>query len=84
MKRHRIASFAITGIARYRRSELAARSRGCCRYAPSCSHYAETALRHRALPVALLLILWRLALRLALRTLRTERAARHIRPGTGA
>ena len=59
MKRHRIASFAITGIARYRRSELAARSRGCCRYAPSCSHYAETALRHRALPVALLLILWR-------------------------
>ncbi|MBV9291465.1 MAG: membrane protein insertion efficiency factor YidD [Frankiales bacterium] len=31
-----------------------------CRFSPSCSHYAEAALRERLLPVALLLIAWRL------------------------
>jgi putative component of membrane protein insertase Oxa1/YidC/SpoIIIJ protein YidD len=59
MNGHRIASSAISGIARYRRSELAARTHGCCRFSPSCSHYAEQALQRRALPIAVLLVLWR-------------------------
>ena len=46
-------------IAGYRQSELAARSAGCCRYSPSCSHYAEDVLTTRALPVALWLIVAR-------------------------
>lgn len=43
-------------IDRYRHSELAGRSAGCCRFSPTCSHYAEDVLLSRALPVALLLI----------------------------
>ena len=43
-----------------------------CRFTPSCSHYAEDALRLRNLPVALLLIAWRL-----LRCNRFTPAGRH-------
>jgi putative component of membrane protein insertase Oxa1/YidC/SpoIIIJ protein YidD len=46
-------------IAGYRQSELAARSAGCCRYSPSCSHYAEQVLATRTMPVALWLIVRR-------------------------
>jgi putative component of membrane protein insertase Oxa1/YidC/SpoIIIJ protein YidD len=55
-----LPALTIAAIHRYRRSDLAARSTGCCRFAPSCSHYAEEALRRRAYPVALALIAWRI------------------------
>lgn len=54
-----IRAAGLRAIERYRGSELAARSRGCCRYTPTCSHYAEQALLHRALPMAVLLIVRR-------------------------
>jgi putative component of membrane protein insertase Oxa1/YidC/SpoIIIJ protein YidD len=60
MRRARIASLLIRQIESYRRSEVAAMHAGSCPFAPSCSHYGETALRRRALPVALVLIAWRL------------------------
>ncbi|MBK5306941.1 MAG: membrane protein insertion efficiency factor YidD [Frankiaceae bacterium] len=55
-----LSALTIAAIHRYRRSDLAARSSGCCRFSPSCSHYAEQALRRRAYPAALMLIAWRL------------------------
>src|SRR3954462_9336310 len=54
----RPATFLIRRIERYRSSSLAGRAD--CRFAPTCSHYAEEALRTRRLPVAVLLIVWRL------------------------
>lgn len=51
---------ALRGIARYRTSALHRRSQGCCRFTPSCSHYAQDALRQRSFPVAVLLVVWRL------------------------
>ena len=51
---------ALRGIANYRASTLHERAAGCCRFTPTCSHYAEEALRRRSFPVALLLIAWRL------------------------
>ena len=54
----RLAHSAVRGIQRYRRSRYG--NLGGCRFEPSCSHYAEQALRARALPVALLLIASRL------------------------
>ena len=50
---------AISFIHAFRASRLHRRTEGCCRFTPTCSHYAEDALRRRALPVALLLIVWR-------------------------
>ena len=55
---HRSARFLIHRIERYRSSALA--TRGACRFTPSCSRYAEEALRTRRLPTALALIVWRL------------------------
>ena len=54
----RPAAFLIRRIERYRTSSLAGRAD--CRFTPTCSHYAEEALRARWLPVAALLIVWRL------------------------
>ena len=54
----RLADRAIHRIERYRRSSVA--QNNTCRFTPSCSHYAEDALRHRTLLVALWLITWRL------------------------
>lgn len=51
---------ALQAIDRYRHSHLHDEIAGCCRFTPSCSHYAEDALRHRALPMALLLVAWRI------------------------
>ncbi|MDQ1713399.1 MAG: uncharacterized protein QOE45_2849 [Frankiaceae bacterium] len=51
---------ALRGIARYRTSRLRERTAGCCRFTPSCSHYAEDALRRRGFAVALVLIAWRI------------------------
>jgi putative component of membrane protein insertase Oxa1/YidC/SpoIIIJ protein YidD len=56
----RIASALIESIHRYRRNRPAWTKRIECRFQPTCSHFAEHALRERALPVALLLILGRL------------------------
>src|SRR3954447_6620265 len=53
----RPATFLIRRIERYRSSSLAGRAE--CRFAPTCSHYAEEALRTRWLPVAVALIAWR-------------------------
>ena len=58
-RRHgRIVQFALRRIERYRASGLGANA--ACRFTPSCSRYAEEALRARRLPIAVLLILWRL------------------------
>lgn len=46
-------------VARYRRRG-AGRLAGHCRFQPSCSTFAQEALRTRALPVAVALIAWRL------------------------
>lgn len=54
----RPTAFLIHRIERYRSSSLAGRAD--CRFTPTCSHYAEDALRARRLPVAMLLIVWRL------------------------
>jgi putative component of membrane protein insertase Oxa1/YidC/SpoIIIJ protein YidD len=54
-----IGHLGLRAIARYRTSGLAERSAGCCRFTPTCSHYAEQALRERNLFVALFLILRR-------------------------
>ena len=54
----RLADRAIRRIERYRSSPLGRNT--ACRFTPSCSHYAEEALRGRAFPVASLLIAWRL------------------------
>ncbi len=51
---------ALRAIDRYRHSRLRERTAGCCRFAPSCSHYAEDALRQRSFLVALLLVTWRI------------------------
>jgi putative membrane protein insertion efficiency factor len=51
---------ALRGIAGYRASRLHERSAGCCRFTPTCSHYAEDALRRRGFAVALVLVAWRL------------------------
>jgi putative component of membrane protein insertase Oxa1/YidC/SpoIIIJ protein YidD len=58
MQQRRLAARAIRRIERYRGSSLAGRS--ACRFAPTCSHYAEEALLTRRLPLAMLLIVWRL------------------------
>src|SRR3954466_9893263 len=55
---NRFASRLIARIERYRHGPLA--GSGACRFSPSCSWYAEEALRTRRLPAALLLIAWRL------------------------
>ncbi len=60
MRRHHSAELAIRAITRYRQSQWAGRTHGCCRYTPTCSHYAETALRRRAFPMAVVLIAWRI------------------------
>lgn len=54
----RSAAFFIRRIEGYRASPMGGRA--ACRFTPSCSYYAEEALRTRVLPVALLLISWRL------------------------
>ena len=53
---------ALAAIGRYQTSAFHERLAGrCeCRFTPSCSHYAEDALRRRSVPVALLLIAWRI------------------------
>lgn len=56
----RVRDAGISAIERYRVSRFHDRTAGCCRFTPTCSHYAEDALRRRALPVALLLIVWRI------------------------
>lgn len=50
---------ALRGIETYRTSRLHERTAGCCRFTPTCSHYAEDALRRRGLVVALVLVAWR-------------------------
>jgi putative component of membrane protein insertase Oxa1/YidC/SpoIIIJ protein YidD len=47
-------------IDRYRTSPEFARYHGACRFRPTCSAYAARALRTRALPYAVVLIVWRL------------------------
>jgi len=54
----RLADRAIQRIERYRRTSVARNN--TCRFTPSCSHYAEEALRRRTVVVAVLLIAWRL------------------------
>jgi putative component of membrane protein insertase Oxa1/YidC/SpoIIIJ protein YidD len=56
----RLTTRALRAIESYRHSRLHDEVAGCCRFTPSCSHYAEDALEQRALPVALLLVVWRL------------------------
>jgi putative membrane protein insertion efficiency factor len=55
----RISSLLLRRIERYRSTSPLA-NRGACRFTPTCSHYAEEALRTRALPLALLMVAWRL------------------------
>ena len=47
-------------IGRYQRSEKARVAAGCCRFSPSCSHYAIEAFETRRFPVAMALVLSRL------------------------
>jgi putative component of membrane protein insertase Oxa1/YidC/SpoIIIJ protein YidD len=54
----RLTALLIHRIERYRSSSLAGRAD--CRFTPTCSRYAEEALRTRWLPVAVALIAWRL------------------------
>lgn len=56
----RIAAALIESIHRYRRNRPAWTERIECRFQPTCSHFAEHALRERALPIALFMILGRL------------------------
>jgi len=55
---NRPARFLVRRIERYRSSSLAGRAD--CRFTPTCSRYAEEALRTRRLPIAVWLIVWRL------------------------
>ena len=55
-----LARAAVRGSDNYRNSTIHDRVGNRCRFSPSCSHYADEALRTRRLPVALLLIAWRL------------------------
>src|SRR4051812_39370289 len=55
---HSVTALALRRIERHRSSPRGRRD--CCRFTPSCSHYAEQALLERRLPVALLLIVGRL------------------------
>ena len=59
MGQTRLAQRLIEGIARYRvwRPDWA---KGCCRFDPSCSHYAEDLLETRNVLVAIPLIVWRI------------------------
>jgi hypothetical protein len=50
---------ALRGIETYRSSKAHRRTAGCCRFTPTCSHYAEDALRRRGFVVALVLVAWR-------------------------
>jgi hypothetical protein len=43
-----LSELGLRGIARYRRSNLAAATAGCCRYRVTCSHYAEDVLRTKS------------------------------------
>lgn len=47
----------LRAIERHRRGPLA--NAGCCRFSPSCSHYAEELFRTRAFPVALVMTVLR-------------------------
>lgn len=51
---------ALHGIARYRASRWHEQHQGCCRFTPTCSAYADQAIRQRAFPVAVLLVVWRM------------------------
>lgn len=55
-----MARTGLRATERYRRSDLHDQLGCTCRFTPSCSHYADEALRQRAFAVALLLIGWRL------------------------
>ena len=54
----RLAAAALRRIERHRQSSSS--GLGVCRFEPSCSHYAESALHERAFPVAVLVIASRL------------------------
>jgi putative component of membrane protein insertase Oxa1/YidC/SpoIIIJ protein YidD len=54
------ARVALRGIEHYRESDVRERISGCCRFSPSCSHYAQDALHRRSFAFAVLLIAWRL------------------------
>ena len=55
-----LAQASMRRITAYRQSPLHDRVGHGCRFAPTCSHYADDALQLRAYPLALLLIAWRL------------------------
>lgn len=56
MRQRNLTERAEQGIARYRASDWHRDHHGSCRLTPTCSHYAEAALRRHRLPVAVLLV----------------------------
>jgi putative component of membrane protein insertase Oxa1/YidC/SpoIIIJ protein YidD len=78
----RIGSLLLRAIDRHR--QVRRMPHGVCRFTPTCSHYAEDALRQRVLPVALALIAWRVLRCNPLLTARAEdpvrRRRRRLRP----
>ena len=78
-----LARSALRGIERYRHTALHHRVGDCCRFSPSCSHYAENALRQRSWPIAFLLIVWRLLRCTPLTRRGTVDVVGQSRPGRG-
>ena len=78
-----VARKAMRGIERYRQSDFHDLVGHGCRFTPTCSHYADDALRLRALPVALLLIVWRVLRCTPMTKHGTVDVVRRPRPGLG-
>jgi hypothetical protein len=55
------ARTAMLGIIRFYRAVLAGWLGGQCRFAPSCSHYAELAIREHGVTKGTVLAAWRIA-----------------------
>ena len=82
MRQGKCARWALRQVGSYRRSAVGRAHPGGCRFEPSCSHFAEEALRTRSFPVAVALTAWRIVRCNPLATPGRDpvRRARNLRP----